>query len=130
MATEDDRPRILIVEDNTDLQTLLKEVLSINYTVAAASSGEEAIAIARTFKPDLVLLDLVMSGMDGLEVLTRLRELDKDARIIVATADIQISTQEIVKAAGALDFVTKPFTSEPLLKAVNKGLSSSEGRAQ
>jgi two-component system, chemotaxis family, chemotaxis protein CheY len=121
--------KILIVDDSNLSRRTLRVILeNAGHKVVEASEGMIALELYFLEKPDLVLLDLVMSGMDGMEVLARLREMDKDARIIVATADIQTSTREIVKAAGALDFVSKPFTSDPLLKAINAVLSSAEGR--
>ena len=111
MATEGDRPRILIVEDNADLQTLLNEVLSINYTVAGASSGEEAVAIARTFKPDLVLLDFQLPGMNGSEAGRRIKQ-EAAPRfvpvlILSALAD-QLESSDLVNSSCCDALVAKP----------------------
>jgi two-component system chemotaxis response regulator CheY len=73
-------------------------------------------------KPDLVLLDLIMKGMFGLEVLKKLRLMDTKANIIVATADIQASTRKMTETEGAAAFVTKPFVSDQILKTVNSVL--------
>ncbi len=71
---------------------------------------------------DLVILDMVMNGMYGLEVLTKMRELNPDVRVIVATADIQQSTQDQVRAAGAAAFINKPLNRASLTAIVAKVL--------
>jgi chemotaxis protein CheC len=73
-----------------------------------------------------VLLDLVMAGMGGLEVLQKLRDIDSRARVIVATADIQHSTREMARRAGSRGFLNKPFQREELLTAVKSGLEKIE----
>ena len=74
-------------------------------------------------KPALVLLDLVMKGMYGLDVLVKLREMDPNALVVVASADIQSSTRKLVDEAGALAFIHKPFISEQVLAAVDTALA-------
>ena len=69
-------------------------------------------------KPDLVLLDLVMKGMYGLDVLTKLREMDPQARIIVVSADVQTSSHEMVAEAGAAAFMVKPFDADEMVATV------------
>ena len=66
------------------------------------------------------MLDLVMNGMYGLDVLTKLRELDPAARVIVVSADVQSSSQEMVQAAGASGFINKPVDREQLLNAIHR----------
>ena len=73
-------------------------------------------------EPDLVFLDLTMTGMYGIDVLNKLREMDPQARVIVASADIQSSTREMVDAGGASAFINKPFTSDKVLSAVSESL--------
>jgi len=68
----------------------------------------------------LVLLDLVMKGMYGLDVLVKLREMDPKALVVVASADIQSSTRMMVDEAGALGFINKPFISEQVIAAVER----------
>ena len=92
------------------------------HEVTEAADGMAALERYALDKPDLVLLDMVMGGMYGLEVLQKLREIDGQARIIVATADIQSSTRILAEQAGSRGFVTKPIRKEELLSAVNAGL--------
>jgi two-component system chemotaxis response regulator CheY len=74
-------------------------------------------------RPDVVLLDLTMGDMDGLDVLRRVRELAPDARVIVVSADIQRTTAESVMAAGAVLFLGKPATREEIVDAVASALA-------
>jgi len=80
----------------------------------------ESFAVNR---PDLLLLDLTMEDMSGLDVLTRVLEMDSTARVVVISADVQRSTAQLVADAGALRFLGKPVTSETLLGTVRELLS-------
>jgi two-component system chemotaxis response regulator CheY len=83
------------------------------------------IALEQYFlqKPDVVLLDLVMKGMYGLDVLKKLRELDPGARVLVVSADVQSSSHELVEEAGAKGFVNKPFDRDQILDALNAAVA-------
>jgi two-component system chemotaxis response regulator CheY len=83
------------------------------------------VALERYFleKPDVVLLDLVMKGMYGLEVLKKLRELDPGARVLVVSADVQLSSHELVEEAGARGFVNKPFDRDQILGALHAAVT-------
>ncbi len=74
-------------------------------------------------QPDLVLLDMTMRGMHGLEVLNQLRQMDSGVCVVVATADVQRSTRDLVAAGGARGFVTKPFDANQVLEAVSAALA-------
>jgi two-component system chemotaxis response regulator CheY len=115
--------KILIVDDSALSRRRLRSILeSAAHTVIEAEEG--MIAIEKYFleRPDVVLLDLIMRGMFGIEVLKKLRQMDPQAKVVVATADIQTSTQTIVLEEGATSFVTKPFVPEQILMAVNSAL--------
>lgn len=112
--------KILIVDDSGMSRRTLRKILEpAGHEISEAEEG--IVALERYFldKPDLVLLDLTMTGMYGVEVLNKLREMDPQARVIIASADIQSSTREIVDAGGASAFINKPFTSEKVLSAVS-----------
>lgn len=98
------------------VRTLLEEM---GHTVEEASDGAQALERYFIHRHDLVFLDMVMQGMYGLDVLAKLRELDPAVRVIVATADIQTSTREQVKAAGAAAFVNKPLGRSAVTQVVN-----------
>jgi two-component system chemotaxis response regulator CheY len=112
--------KILIVDDSSMSRRMLRRIVeSAGYEVVEASEG--AVGIEQFFleKPDLVFLDLTMKDMYGLDVLGKLREINPDARVIVASADIQDSTREMVAAAGANAFINKPFSPEKVLQALD-----------
>lgn len=116
--------KILIVDDSALSRRTLRRILeSAGYEAVEADDGMTALEMYFLEKPGLVLLDLVMKGMYGLEVLVKLREMDQDARVIVATADIQSSTRTMVDEAGALGFITKPFVPEQVIAAVEAALA-------
>jgi len=75
-------------------------------------------------KPDLVILDLTMPGMDGLEVLEEMRKRDSQARVIIGSADIQEYNRLKAAELGAIDFINKPFQADLLTQAVKKALVS------
>lgn len=120
--------KIMVVDDSALSRRTLRRILEgAGYSVVEAEEGMAALELYFIEKPDLVLLDLVMKGMYGLDVLTKLREMDAGARVIVASADIQTSTRALVEEAGATDFINKPFSTENVLGAVNSVLK--EGTA-
>ena len=118
------RPKILIVDDSALSRRTLRRILeSADYEVVEADDGMVALEVYFLEKPSLVLLDLVMKGMYGLDVLVKLREMDQQARVVVASADIQSSTRKMVDEAGAVGFINKPFVSEQVIAAVEAALA-------
>ena len=114
--------KILIVEDEADIQALVHRVLTANgFEVFKASNGEEGLIKATTLKPDLVVLDLMMPGMSGLEVckLLKMRPDTKDIPIIILSALNREVDREYAKEAGANLYMTKPFRVEELLVAID-----------
>src|SRR5678816_143105 len=115
--------KILIVDDSSLSRRTLRRILeSAGYEVVEADDGMTALEVYFLEKPVLVLLDLVMKGMYGLDVLVKLREMDPNALVVVASADIQSSTRKLVDEAGALAFINKPFISEQVIAAVEAAL--------
>lgn len=116
--------KILIVDDSALSRRTLRRILeSAGYEVVEANDGMTALEVYFLEKPSLVLLDLVMKGMYGLDVLVKLREMDPNALVVVASADIQSSTRKMVDEAGALAFINKPFVSEQVIAAVEAALA-------
>lgn len=115
--------KILVVDDSGMSRRTLRKILEpAGHHVTEAEDGIAALEHYFIDKPDLVLLDLTMTGMYGIDVLTKLREMDLNARVIVASADIQSSTRTMVEEAGASAFINKPFAVEQVLNAVNAAL--------
>jgi two-component system chemotaxis response regulator CheY len=117
-------PKILIVDDSALSRRTLRRILeTAGYEVVEADDGMTALEVYFLEKPGLVLLDLVMKGMYGLDVLMKLREMDPKALVVVASADIQSSTRRMVEEAGALGFINKPFIPEQVIASVKAALA-------
>jgi two-component system chemotaxis response regulator CheY len=117
--------KILLVDDSAMARRSSRQVLeSAGYVVVEAEDG--LVALERYFldKPDLVLLDLVMKGMNGLDVLSKLTEMDGLARVVVVSADVQDSSRSLAEAAGAAGFLTKPVDRSLLLSVVARTLET------
>lgn len=95
------------------------------FAIVEAADGMAAIERYYLEKPDLVILDLVMKGMYGLDVLTKLREMDPTVRVIIVSADVQQSSQDLVEAAGAVGFLNKPVDPQRVLTLVRGLLAGS-----
>ena len=116
--------KIMVVDDSALSRRTLRRILEMaGYSVVEADEGMAALELYFIEKPDLVLLDLVMKGMYGLDVLKKLRELDPGARVLVVSADVQSSSHELVEEAGAKGFVNKPFDREQILTALRTALA-------
>jgi two-component system chemotaxis response regulator CheY len=112
--------KILVIDDSGMSRRTLRRILeSEGHKVIEAEDGITGLEHYFLEKPDLVLLDLTMSGMYGIDVLSKLLEIDPEARVIVASADIQRATRALVEEAGARAFINKPFAIEQVLDTVN-----------
>ena len=115
--------KILIVDDSGLARRGTRRILEgASFEVVEAEDGLSALEKYFIEKPDLVVLDLVMKGMYGLDVLTKLREMDPGAQVIVVSADIQTSSRDMVAAGGAAAFLTKPVAADALISAVTTAL--------
>ena len=124
--------RILIVEDNPDLLAILKELLGQQYEVATARRGEDAITIAQTFRPNLVLLDLHLPGIDGIETGKWIkRDMAPDRVAILAlTAVAGAGEAEAILACGCCDgYMAKPASLPEIRARVRDLLSMSSSTA-
>ena len=114
------KTRVLIVDDSALARRNLRQILeSANCEVDEAEDGLSALERYFLDKPDVVLLDLVMRGMYGLDVIEKLRQLDPLAKVVVVSADVQTSSQQLVDQAGAKAFITKPFDREEIIGTLN-----------
>jgi two-component system chemotaxis response regulator CheY len=110
--------KILIVDDSALARRLARQFLEeLGHTVEEASDGAQALERYVLHRHDAVILDMVMHGMYGLDVLIKLRELNPSLPVLVVTADIQKSTREQVKAAGAVGVLHKPLKREDVAAA-------------
>jgi DNA-binding response OmpR family regulator len=107
---EDAMPRVLVVDDEPDAVELLQEFLTAKgYEVIAASDGEEALRKVKEDRPHLILLDIRMPKMNGIEVLKRVREIDREVGVIMVTAVNEEETGRQALQLGAFDYITKPL---------------------
>src|SRR4051812_188885 len=119
------KAKVLLVDDSGLARRSVRQMLeTAGYEVVEAEDG--LVALERYFleKPNLVLLDLVMNGMMGLDVLQKLQEMDPAVRAIVVSADIQDSSRELAAAGGAYSFLNKPVDRSRLLDAVAGALGA------
>jgi two-component system chemotaxis response regulator CheY len=113
--------KIMVVDDSALSRRMMRRILeSGGHDVIEASDGIGALESYALEKPSVVVLDLVMSGMYGLEVLVELRTIDPGARVVIASADIQRATRDEALAAGAVGFVSKPFQDHEVLGTIER----------
>ena len=112
------KERVLIIEDDEGILRVLRRALNYeNYQVETAVDGEAGLTLARDWRPDLVILDLMLPGMDGLEVTQRMR-MDGNIPILMLTAKDTINDRVLGLDAGADDYMSKPFELDELLARV------------
>jgi two-component system, chemotaxis family, chemotaxis protein CheY len=117
--------KIMVVDDSALSRRLMRKILeSGGHDVIEASDGMSALESYALEKPAVVMLDLVMSGMYGLEVLAELRTIDPEARVVIASADIQRATRDEALAAGAFGFVSKPFQDTEVLGTIERAATA------
>ena len=116
-------PRILIVDDEANvIQGIMRSLKTADYIIDSALNGFDAGQKLITFKPDMVLLDICMPGMDGVEVLRRLRASNetRHIKVIVISGYVDAETEEILKQIGVEGIISKPFYREELLQLMEK----------
>jgi len=111
--------RILVVEDDNSLSVLLRLIMKVqqdDWEVSSAATGVEALAQVEKFQPDLILLDIMMPEMDGLEVARRLKgdERHKDQKMVILSALSDSDTKRKAMDAGVLEYWTKPISPDEL----------------
>ena len=121
--------KVLIVDDQNGIRILLVEVFSVEgYSTFQASNGKIALEIVRQENPDLVLLDMKIPGMDGLEILRRIKQINESIKVIMMTAYGELDMIKEASDLGALMHFTKPFDIDELRIAVNHELNNLDYR--
>jgi DNA-binding response OmpR family regulator len=122
--------RILVVDDEAPVREVLAEYFATEgYAVESAGSGLEALTVIRGGRADLVLLDVRMPGLDGVQVLRRIRELNEHVPVIMVTANEDVGLAKETLKLGAFDYVAKPFDFDYLDRAVAAGLARAGERS-
>ena len=126
----DTKKTIMVVDDNPDIITIVTTILEgKGYHVLSANSGPELLNLLKSQKPDLIILDIMMPEMDGLEVLTRLKGMTDTSTIPVILLTAKVQYEDVLGGykLGADYYITKPFTSTQLVNGIN--LLLGEGKA-
>lgn len=119
---ENVKPRILVVDDEEDLLLLYKNILKKDFNMTPASRGADAVKRASEEHFDLVILDVMMPGMNGIEVLKKIKEIDVSMEVIMVTASKEVRPAVDCLKFGAFDYIIKPFEIEDLLSTVKNAL--------
>lgn len=122
----DHKKKILIVDDEADFLKMLKMKLEDQYDIITASSGREALAMIKSGNPDAVLLDLVMEGMDGLEVLKNIRKTDKNLPVFMLTAFSDLERVNEANKLRSSGFIVKTDNLEKQLRCIHSALGLSD----
>jgi two-component system response regulator HydG len=130
-ATGKSKARVLVVDDEASARSGLEKLLQQEgYIVDVANDGVAALAVAAESPPDVVVTDLKMPKMDGVALLTKLREQDRDLPVLVVTAFGDVGSAVSAMRAGAADYLTKPVDFDALLVAIERALERRELRAE
>ena len=125
------KPRILVIDDEGAIRDSLRMILEYeDYQFVGAATGQEGIAAVQRERPDLVLLDIKMPGMDGLEVLRKLHALDETLPVVMISGHGTTATAVEAIRSGALDFLDKPLSSERVIVTLQNALRQSELRSE
>jgi two-component system, NtrC family, nitrogen regulation response regulator NtrX len=123
------KSRVLVIDDEAAIRDSLRMTLEYEgYEFVGAATGQEGLALAERESPDLVLLDVKMPGMDGLEVLDRLRGMNDGVPVVVISGHGTISTAVEATKKGAFDFIEKPFASDRVLVSLRNALDQRQLR--
>ncbi|MEY7851685.1 response regulator [Natrarchaeobius sp. A-rgal3] len=115
---------VLIVDNSEVIRTVLREAISEEFhVVAEAEDGADAIEIAETAEIDVVIMDIVMPGVDGIEATATIKELHPDAKVIFCTSVTQQERMKPAIEAGADGYVTKPFENSTIQNALDDVIS-------
>ncbi len=126
----DSKATILIVDDEDGIRDSMRMLLKDQYRLVFSGNGREALKLFKAESPDLVLLDIRLPEIDGLEVLSRMKDLDPEAEVIMLTALNTINYAVSAMKAGAYDYLTKPFDIEAIQSIIEKVLEKKSLRKQ
>ena len=113
-----EKMKVLLVEDDPDARAIFEEMLS-GYDIKVANNGEKAVKLYRRFRPDVVLMDVVLPSKDGVEAAKEILSFDENAKIIAITAYARQNREKILEA-GILEILEKPFFMKDLLEVVER----------
>jgi PAS domain S-box-containing protein len=118
-----DRPRVLVVDDEMGPRESLRMILKPRYEIATAESGEAALKTLGTFHPDLIFMDIKMPQMDGIELLRRIKGTDPSIEVVMITAYASLETVKNALTHGAFEYLIKPFSRQDLEETAKRALA-------
>ncbi len=122
--------KILVIDDELSIQSLVAAYLKVEgYEYQTAADGRSGLSLARTFKPDIIILDVMLPGMDGLELLANLRR-ESNVYVIMLTARTEETDKIVGLSVGADDYLTKPFSPRELIARIKAALRRIHGNDQ
>jgi len=123
------KKKVLVVDDEPAVRQLIRRILSKDYAVLEAQNGEEAVNMAQSLKPDVILMDMMMPKMDGLTACHAIKtnQITRGIPVVMLTAiDYELNKKLSKDVMGADEYITKPFNSQALLKTIRQLLSKHE----
>lgn len=121
-----EKKNVLIIDDEKNIRFTLKKSLESDFEVETAVNGEDGIEKFREDNFDVVLLDMKLPGMDGIETLKQIKDIDKTANIIIITGFGSVDSAVETMKLGAIDYLNKPFTPEEIKEVVNEVITRKE----
>lgn len=122
--------KILVIDDEPSIQSVVAAYLKVEgYDYQTAADGRSGLSLARTFKPDVIILDVMLPGMDGIELLANLRR-ESNVYVIMLTARTEETDKIVGLSVGADDYLTKPFSPRELIARIKAALRRIQGNNQ
>lgn len=113
--------KVLLVDDEVEFASALSERLRLrNYDAKAVYNAEDALPIVRSDPPDVILLDLKMPGIKGIDVLKAIKEIDPTIEVIIVTGKLDVQSETEGMESGAFDYIMKPMDIEELIVKIDK----------
>ena len=119
------KKRILVVDDSNLMVSVIRKFILSEFPdaeVIEAHSGEESLKKFETEHPDLVFMDIMMPGMDGMTALEKIRHMNTRAKVVMCTSMKEAEQEQRAKTAGAVGYITKPFSKEDIANAIKKNI--------